>query len=178
MAADGHTNSLAGILEGDDGRFSCRERTLGILSVTEQSLEAAWILSGINASIFRLKLLGHMIGKSLVPIHAAEVNVACGRQHRAVLAIDVHERHIEGAAAQVVDENPFRSLGLALRRQETLLNTKCDGRRRGLIDDVQHFQSGEMASVLGGLAARFVEVGQDDHDAFLKWPQTSLGIAA
>eukprot|EP00123_Amoebidium_parasiticum_P009570 comp19561_c0_seq1/m.22956 comp19561_c0_seq1/g.22956 ORF comp19561_c0_seq1/g.22956 comp19561_c0_seq1/m.22956 type:complete len:252 (+) comp19561_c0_seq1:1358-2113(+) len=77
-------------------------------------------------------------------------------QHLEHARVDGQQGHIEGAAAQVEDQNVL----LALR----LVQPVGNGRSRGLVDDAQHLQPGNDAGVLSGLALGIVEVCGHSHD--------------
>ncbi len=58
-----------------------------------------------------------------------------------------------------------------------MLETKGHGRRRGLVHDVQHLETGDVARILRGLAADLVEIGRHrDHD-LAERPDLGLGIS-
>ena len=63
---------------------------------------------------------------------------------------DVEDGHVEGAAAQVEYQD-----GLVV----SFIHAVGEGCRRGLVDDAQHLEAGDLACVLGGLALSVVEVG-------------------
>ena len=91
--------------------------------------------------------------------------------------VDVHFDHavadfqhadIEGAAAQVEDQD-----GLVV----LLIQPVSQGGGGGLVDDAQHFQPGDLAGVLGGLALAVVEVGRDgDHRLGDRLAQVGFGV--
>jgi len=73
---------------------------------------------------------------------AAQEGVAVGRLHLEHAVADIQDRHVEGAAAQIVD----RDLGLFV-----LLQTIGQGRRGRLVDDAQNLKTRNLARVLGRL---------------------------
>ena len=82
--------------------------------------------------------------------------VAAGGDGIEVVALDVHDRHIEGAAAEVIDQHA------AVR---ALIQTEGNGGGRGLVDHREHIQPRNGAGLLGGGAACIVKVRRygDDH---------------
>ena len=64
------------------------------------------------------ELLGHEVHQPLVPVVAAQLHVAVGGQGDELAAADFHHRHVEGAAAQVVDQQLRGSVGAALRSRK------------------------------------------------------------
>mmetsp|Transcript_42623 Transcript_42623/g.123236 ORF Transcript_42623/g.123236 Transcript_42623/m.123236 type:complete len:216 (-) Transcript_42623:222-869(-) len=73
-------------------------------------------------------------------------------------ARDLEDGDVEGAAAKVVDRN-----GLAIRR----LHAEGEGSSRGLVDDAEHIQPGNLSRILGCLALRIVEVRWDRDDSLV-----------
>ena len=90
-----------------------------------------------------------------VEVLAAQEGVAVGRLHFEDAVADLQDRHVEGAAAEVID-----------RDQAGLLLVEAVGqRRRGrLVDDAQHLEAGDLAGVLGGLALGVVEISGNGDD--------------
>ena len=69
---------------------------------------------------------------------------------------DLDDGDVEGAAAQVIHGDlaiPF-----------LLVHAEGQGRGGGFVDDALHFQAGDAAGVLGGLALRVVEVSGHGDD--------------
>ena len=58
--------------------------------------------------------LGHEIDQPLVPVVAAQADVAVGGQGDELGAADLHHGHVERAAAEVVDQDRSRGRGAAL----------------------------------------------------------------
>jgi hypothetical protein len=92
-----------------------------------------------------LELVGEPVDQALVPVVAAQVRVAVGREHLEHAVADLEDRDVERAAAEV----EHRDL-LVL-----LLVEAVGQRRRGrLVDDALDLQARDLARVLGGLALR------------------------
>src|SRR5947209_4216285 len=83
---------------------------------------------------------------------AAQVIVAVGGQGFEGIALDLDDGDVEGAAAQIVNQHPERLPGdrSAQGIEKAELIAVGDGGRRGLVEDVQDIQAGELAGVHGG----------------------------
>jgi len=144
----------------DVGGGRTRQLDLGLLGGFLQALQRKHVLGEVDA-LFLLEFADDEIDDALVEVFAAQEGVAVGGQHLELLfAIDIgdlDDRHVEGAAAQVV----HRDLAVAL-----FLLVKAERQRRGggLVDDALDVQAGDAAGVLGGLALRVVEVGRHGDD--------------
>ena len=110
-----------------------------------------------------LELGNDVLDDALVEVLAAEECVAVGGQHfELLLAIDIgdlDDRHVEGAATQVIDGN----LAVALF---VLVEAEGECCRCWLIDDALDIQPGDAASVLRRLTLRVVEVCGHGDDGF------------
>ena len=97
----------------------------------------------------------HPVDDALIEIVAAKMRVAVGGLHLDDALAHFEDRHVERAAAEVVDGDRF-----------VLLLVEAVGqRRRGrLVDDAQDVQAGDLAGVLGGLPLRVVEVRRHRDD--------------
>ena len=117
------------------------------------------------------EILGQVEDDRLVPERAAEPVVAAGADHPDQAVLDLDHGHVEGAAAEVVDQD-----GLVL----ALLQPVGDGGGGGLIQDRPDVQAGQPAGVGGGLALVGPEVGRaGDHDVgdLLVAAEGDLGVA-
>ncbi|ADI04037.1 putative NAD-specific glutamate dehydrogenase [Streptomyces bingchenggensis BCW-1] len=96
-----------------------------------------------------------VVDDPLVPVVAAEVGVAVGGLDLDDPLADLQQRDIEGAAAEVEDQDGLVVLLVQAIRQ---------GGGRRLVDDPQYLQAGDLARLLGGGALGVVEVRRDgDH---------------
>ena len=91
----------------------------------------------------------------VVPVVTAEVRVAVGRLHFENAVADFEHRDIEGAAAQVIDGDLLVLL---------LVETVSERGRGRLVDDAEHFETGDLARVLRRVALRVVEVSRHGDD--------------
>ena len=105
--------------------------------------------------VLALELLHEVVDHAVVEVLAAEERVAVGRLDLEDAVADLEDRHVEGAAAEVIDGDGLR----------VLLVEAVGQRRRGrLVDDAQHVETGDLAGVLGGLTLGVVEIGGDRDD--------------
>ena len=104
----------------------------------------------------------------LVEVVAAEVVVAGGRLDLEHAVADLEHGHVEGAAAEVEDED--RLVGLLV---------EAVGQRGGgrLVDDALDVEAGDLAGVLGRLALVVVEVrGDGDHGRVDRLAEVGFGV--
>ena len=97
------------------------------------------------------------------------MRVAVGGDDFEDAVVQLEDRDVEGAAAEVVDGD-----------DAVLLLVEAVGERRGgrLVDQAQDFEAGDAAGVFGGLALRVVEIGGDGDDRFRnRRAEITLGIA-
>ena len=94
----------------DAGARPRRERALGVLALPPQPALDVRIFARIDAE-FAHELLGHEVDQALVPIAAAQVHVAVGRQGDELAPANLHHGDVERAAAQVVDQDVAGLLG-------------------------------------------------------------------
>ena len=114
-----------------------------------------------------LNSANHPVDDALVDVVAAQVGVAVGGLHFHHAVAHFEDRDIERAAAEIVDGDGFVLL---------LVETVGQRGRGRLVDDAHHFQAGDLAGVLGGLALRVVEVRRNgDHGLGDLFAQIGLG---
>ena len=104
---------------------------------------------------FLLEFVGQIADQPLVEILAAEERVAVGGFHLEHAVADFQHRHVEGAAAEVIDRDGAGAL---------LVHAVGERRRGRLVDDAQNFEARDLAGVFRRLALRVVEVGGNRDD--------------
>ena len=107
--------------------------------------------------------------QQVVDVVATEMSVAIGGDHFEDALVQLENRDVKRAAAQVVNRN-----GLSVLLIETV------GQRggRGFVHQAQNFQPGNAAGVFGGLPLRIVEVrGNGDDSLGNRRREVTLGIA-
>ena len=144
----------------DVGLRAAGQFDLGLFSGFLQALQGQHVLGQVDA-LFFLELGDDEVDHALVEVFTAQESVAVGGQHFELLfAIDVSDfddGHVKGAATQVVHGD----LAVALF---VLVHTECQGSSGRFVDDALDIQTGNTASVFGGLALGVVEVGgHGDH---------------
>jgi hypothetical protein len=98
------------------------------------------------------------------------VGITCGGLDLEHTLLDRQQGHVEGAAAQIVDQN----VALALRHV-LLVEAVGDRRRRRLVDDAQHVQAGDGTGVFRRLTLAIVEIGgHGDHRVVHRMTQIVL----
>ena len=113
------------------------------------------------------EIVGHDVDDPLVEVVAPEVGVARRGEYLKRAALDLEDRQIERAAAEVEDHD----VAVA-----PLLDAVGQRRRGGFVDDALHLEPGDLPGVAGGLALGVVEVGGDrDHRLTHRFAQVFFG---
>ncbi len=107
FARDLQVERLALVAAGDRSDVAVGEVDLGLIGVVPQHLQRGRRLARIEA-VFLFELLGHVVDDAIVPVDAAQVDVAIGGQHLEVGGRVAHDGDVERAAAQVVDQRHMR----------------------------------------------------------------------
>ena len=156
---------------GDEGQVDLafvdrRKLDLGVFRGLADALQRRLVPGKVDAVLVG-EFLGQLLGQGDVEVVAPQVGVAGRGQHLDDAVLDVQDRDVDGAAAEVVDDD----LGLFFQ---------VDGigqrRRRRFVDDALDVEPGDAAGVLGGLALGVVEIGRDGDDhAFDGVAQVAVG---
>ena len=131
-----------------------RQLDLRLLGGLLQPLQRHLVLGQVDA-VLLLELAREVLDDAHVEVFAAEEGVAVGRLHLEEALVDLEDRDVEGAAAEVIDRD---------RLGAGLVEAVGERRRRRLVDDAQHLEAGDLAGVLGRLALGVVEVGRHGDD--------------
>ena len=159
---------------GDERQVDVRgqragELHLGLLRRLAHALGGHRVLLQIDAGL-ALELLLDVLDEGVVHVRAAQLRVAAGGDDlEAALLPHLHDGDVEGAAAEVEDED--------LQLLAGLLQAVGEAGGGGLVDDAQHLQAGDLARVLGGGALVVVEIGGAGDDHLLhRVPEVRLGV--
>ena len=131
-----------------------RQLDLGLFRRFLQALQRHLVLRQVDAMLF-LELVGQVVDDPHVEVFTAKERVAVGGFHFEQAVVDFQDGDVEGAAAKVIDRD---RLGLFL------VETIGQRGRRRFVDDAQHFKTGDLARVLGGLTLGVVEIGRHGDD--------------
>ncbi|MCY1211317.1 NAD-specific glutamate dehydrogenase [compost metagenome] len=136
----------------DVGLLAGGQLDLGLFGRFLQALHGQRVALEVHAGFF-LELVDKVVDQ-------AHVEVAVGSQYfELVLTVDfgdLDHRHVEGTAAQVIDDDGVVALGF--------VHAIGQRSRSRLVDDALDVQTGNTAGILGGLALTVVEVGRNgDH---------------
>ena len=151
----------AGLVHGNErqvngGLLGGGELLLGVLGGLLQTLQGHGVLAQVD-TVLLLELIGHPVDDALIPIVAAQVVIARGGQNLKHAVGEVEDGDVEGAAAQVEDQDALVSALLV-----QAIGKSSSGR---LVDDTLDVEAGDLTGVLGGLTLGVVEVGRDGDDA-------------
>ena len=100
----------------------------------------------------------HVLHHAIVEVDAAEERVAAGGDDLEDAVLDVDDRDVERAAAEVVHRDAL---------VEVLAEAVGERRGGGLVQDAEHLEPGELAGRAHGLALPVVEVGGDGDDRLI-----------
>jgi hypothetical protein len=150
----------------DPGDGLERERLLGLLDGAEDAALGDQRVAQVDA-VLGQEAVADVIQEPLVEVVAAEVGIAVAGEDLDDAALDLGDRDVEGAAAEVVDEQPL-----------PLGRVRVVGQHGGgrLVDDPDDLQPGELARLAGRRALALVEEGGDgDHRLLDRLAQRLLG---
>src|SRR5262245_33550964 len=112
-----------------------------------------------------------MIDDAVVPVLAAEADVAFDRHRLKMPARQTDECRVEGPPAEVVNDNDGG------RGQNVLaLERVRQCRRARLVEDVDDIQTGDAAGVVRRLTARVVEIRWDRDDRLAYRPKVAFRV--
>ena len=152
----------AGCVRGDEGQVhfigGCRRQLfLGFLCFFLEALKGQLVGLQVNAVLF-LELVREVFNDTQVEVLTTQEGVAIGGLHFEDTIADFQDRDVERTAAEVEDSN----------RLAVILFQAIGQRRCGrLVDDTEHFQTGDLAGVLGRLTLGVIEIGRDRDDSLV-----------
>ena len=141
------------MLECDDHVVAGRQGPFRVFRLAQQPHQSGRVLTRIEPAVLFRKAAGDEIRDPRIPVDAAEIDIACGGQRRVVVSFEPHQRHVEGAAAEVVHQHGLGLLHGPFAGKKAPLDAVGDGGGGRLVDDVEDLQVGQPAGVLRGLAA-------------------------
>ena len=106
----------------------------------------------------RLEVCQHALDQKQIDVVTAKMCVAISRQHLEHTVFNAQDGDVEGAAAEIVDRDDARL---------PLVQTVGQRSRRRLVDDAEHLEAGDAASVARRRALGIVEVGRHRDDGFV-----------
>mmetsp|Transcript_65145 Transcript_65145/g.169278 ORF Transcript_65145/g.169278 Transcript_65145/m.169278 type:complete len:661 (-) Transcript_65145:54-2036(-) len=124
------------------------QSTLRLLHLAPELLDRTLVLGHVLAMLL-LEDLHEVLHDPLIEVLSAKVGVAVRGHDLKDAIVDREERHVEGAASEVVHQDVLLRL---------LVEAVRDGGRRWLVDDTQDIETGDHASILRGLPLLVVEV--------------------
>ena len=144
----------------DGGLGGVGERSLGTLASSSETAQRAGIATDVFFRFLR-ELFLEVVEKVGIEILAAQMCITSGGLDGEDTALDVQQRHIEGTATKIVDED----VPLLLRLSGT--ETVGDSGSGRLVDDTENVEASNGTSVLGSLTLVVVEVGGNGDDGLL-----------
>ncbi len=157
------------IRQAEMGGDAGGEFDLGVLGRFHQPRGGLGVVAHIHAG-GHLEALGQMLVDALVHVGAAELRVAAGGLDLEHALAELHDGHVERAAAEV-DHHDAQFLPQPV---------EAVGQRGGggFVDQAHHFETGDAAGILGGRALVVVEIGRHRHHGFFhRLAEKGFGIA-
>jgi hypothetical protein len=108
-----------------------------------------------------LDLVEEAAQDELIEVVASELAVAGGGSDLAHAAEDFHDRDVERAAAEVVDEEILQLIALP-----AVVDQRCAG---WLVEQPRHANARQLSGAQGRFALRVVEVGRHRHHHVFDW---------
>jgi len=138
----------------DIGLHHRGELDLRLLGCLAEPLHRLPILRQIDPLLL-FELVKHPTHDALVPVISPQVRIAVSGLHLDQPLADLEDRHVEGATAQIEDQN---------RLIFGLIQAVGERSGRRLIDDPHHLKPCNLPRVLGGLALAIVEIRRHGDD--------------
>ena len=155
------TGICSNVRQIDFGLLTGRQFDFGFFRRFLQTLQGQWIVAQINTLIF-LELFDQVVDQAHVKVFTTEEGVTISRQHLdLVLAVDIsnfNNGYIKGTATEVIHGD----LAIPL----FFIHTKGQCSSGRFIDNTLHFQTGNLASVLGGLTLGVIKIGWNGNHGF------------
>ena len=160
--AEGEIEVRASHAKGDFAEVDLRlllrgERHLHLLGRLPEALERLAIAPRIEA-VLDEEAVGHAVGDGVVDVVASEEGIAGGGEHLEDVPVQVEERCVEGATAEVVDGDPLLAPLAEPVRQR---------RRRRLVEDAKDLEPGDPAGHFRRRPLELVEVRRHGDDGAL-----------
>ena len=151
-----------GGVSGDEGKVDVsleggRQLNLGLFSGLADTLDGHAVARQVNARLL-FELLHDVADESDVEVLTTKVGVTVGGLDLENTLGDLKDGDIKGTTAKIVDGDD--TVGL-------LLKTIGKGSSGRLVHDTENVETGNLASVLGGLTLGVVEVGRDSDNTIL-----------
>jgi len=129
---------------------------LGFFSRFTDPLHGHLVSGQVDAVLF-LEFIAHPVHDPFIEVIAAQMGIPVGGFHFEHSVAQFQDGHIEGAAAQVVNQD-----GVVVG----FINAVSQSCSRGFVDDPFYIQPGDPACILGGLTLAVVEVSRYGDDGF------------
>ena len=144
------------------------EGYLGLFGFLFDTLNGIWLLGEINAGL-SFEFTDDPFHDAVVPVVSTQMGVTVGSTHLKDTISEFKGRNVKGASTQIINGDLF-----------ILVFLKTIGQRSSgwLVDDAQHFKSGDLAGILGGIALGVIEISGNSNDCLGNlFTQLGLGIA-
>ena len=159
---DEHVGGVALALDVHAGLRAAGQRLLGFLGAREQAADADHVVARVVAELLGERG-GQVIGQLHVPIAPAQPRVAAAGQRAQAARLDLDDRHVQLAAAQVEYQDPTARLVAHVGRQIALCLGKGQRRGQRVVDRAEHVEPGDPSGIDQRPPLRVVERGRHRH---------------
>ena len=174
FARNRNAERLAFVADGNRRVFAVGQHNLRDVAVVAKNLHRFRELVQVDVVFFE-EFFANVVGEAVVPVDAAELDVAVGRDDVEGVRRVFDDRRVERSAAEVVDENAVR-FGVVGATQVVAVPSVGEGGRSRFVDDADDVQSGDAPGVLRRFAARVVEVRGDRDDGVRDRAQAAFAV--
>ena len=160
-------NSLEQRIDLNVRLSAARQSTLRTLASSTQTTQSTLRRRQILL-VLALELLGEVLHHTVIKVLTSQMGISSSRLHLEDSILDRQQRHIEGTATQIENQNVLLT--------SLLIQTVSNSSSRRLVNDTHHVQSSNRSGILRSLTLTIVEVSRHrNHSVLHLLTQIRLG---